>query len=197
RSAKSLNKKFHMPLKVSVQNIDYRFGDPFQLFEVTVENTSDEWVRINKSEVIINNPAQSKMSVVTGNDLVDWAQAMNSRKNKENHNRQMRDIGIITLGTIAAGGSNSSDPIISAVGDSSMIGTTAWAVDEVIRKSLEKAEQSEKTPQNHLYRPFAVPGKMYVRKWVLLNKPSKNRINKLVLELESVEGEKEKYEISM
>jgi len=30
-----------------------------------------------------------------------------------------------------------------------------------------------------------------------LNKPSKNRINKLVLELESVEGEKEKYEISM
>ena len=64
-------------------------------------------------------------------------------------------------------------------------------------KEDREAEAALKVPGHHLYTPFAVPGKMFLRKWLLINKPVGTMVNNLVIEFETVEGQKERYAIKM
>ncbi|MFN7824952.1 MAG: hypothetical protein ACK5P6_06295 [Pseudobdellovibrionaceae bacterium] len=183
-----------LPLKVSAETVDNDYKSPFHLIEVTFENTSENWVKIHRSEVLLGNPAESKLSVVLGRDLRDWAQAKQLQLLKDEHNRKLLQAGIATAGAVAI---SSNDQGIANTGAIALVGTSAWAVSDVIRQGYQKAEQSEKVPDNHLYQSFSVPGKMFLRKWILINKPSHILIKKLALEVETVEGEKAYYEIAL
>ena len=195
---RSLNTNWRLPLKVSAQTIDDARGEAFQLIEVTLENVSESWVKVNRTQVVINNPAESKLSVVLGKDLKDWAQAMKFRLMKDEHNRQMLQLGLATAGAVAsASGTQDNNSALAVAGAVTLIGTYAWAVTDTIQQSYKSAEQSEKVPENHLYQSFSVPGKMFLRRWVLLNKPSQSLIRTFVLELETIEGEKDTYEVSL
>ena len=194
----SLSKDVHLPLKVSAQTIDNPKDESFQLIEITVENMSDEWLRINHSEVIIPDPATSKLSLVFGKDLTDWAQAMEFRLAKDNHNKELLQASLLGAGAVAAiAGEATDNKGLAAAGVITVTGTYAWAATDVILQSRKSAEQSQKVPENHLYRPFSVPGKMFLRRWVLLNKPTKTVVQNLVVQLENVAGEKETYEIKL
>lgn len=194
----SLNKDSRLPFKISAQTIEESQEESFQLIEVTLENTSENWLKVNRSQIVIDNPAESKLSVVLGKDLKDWAQAMSLRLQKDEHNKQLLRLGLTAAGAVAMGvGSKNDDSALVAAGALTVVGTYAWAVTDVIRQSYQAAEQSEKVPENHIYQPFSVPGKMFLRRWVLLNKPYKSVVNNLVLELETVQGEKDTYEIKL
>lgn len=193
---RSLGGNAKIPIVISAQTIGDPQDEPFQLIEVTLENLSDEWVRVSRSEVVIKDPATSKLSVVMGSDLKDWAQAMQMRLQKDEYNRQLLQIGLSAAGTaIALSGAKNDNKAAIVGGAALIIGTSAWAVSDVIVQSYSAAQQSEKVPENHLYRPFAIPGKMFQRKWVLMNKPSNGVIRTLVLEVDTVSGDKETYEI--
>lgn len=188
----------NLPLTVSAQTLNDPNArkEPFQLVEVTFENTSDNWVKISESRLIIKNPAESKISVVLGKDLDYWAEAMKARLDKDQYNEEWIKTGIVTAGAIAmAAGRHNNDSGLAAAGALAVVGTTAWAVTDAIRFSLNKAEGVNKTPDNHLYHDFTVPPKMFIRRWLLVNKPSTQVINKLVLSVNTVEGDKDYYEI--
>ncbi len=194
----SLKSDSHLPLKISAQTIENAEGESFQLIEVTLENTSENWVKINRSRVVISNPAETQISVVLGQDLNDWAQAMQLRFQKDEHNKKLLQLGLVTAGAIAvAAGSKNNDANLAAAGSAAVLGTYAWAVTDVIRQAYKKVEQSEKVPDNHIYRPLSVPGKMFLRRWVLLNKPAHSLVGTLVLDLETLDGEKNTYAIKL
>lgn len=184
------------PITVSARTIDDSPEDAFQLIEVTVENNSDDWFRVNQSEVIIENPAESKVSVVVGKDLNTWAQAMQARLKKDEHNKKLLQTGLLTAGAIMSA-TSSKNTAASQIGTVAVIGTTAWVVADVINQSYQQATQSKKVPENHLYESFSVPGKMFLRRWVLLNKPSNKKLTKLVVKFETAENEKGTYEIPL
>ncbi len=195
---KSTAKEPIIPLKISAQTIDDARGESFQLIELTLENTSENWLRIARSQIVISNPAESKLSVVLGKDLRDWAQAMELRLKKDEHNRQLLQVGLVTAGAAAVvAGTHNNDSSVATVGMATLVGTSAWAVTDVIRQSYRTAQQVDKIPENHLYQAFSVPGKMFLRRWILLNKPSNSLVTTLVIALETVEGEKEHYEIKL
>ena len=181
-----------LPIKISAQTIGNPVGEAFQLVEITYENLSDNWFRLNHSQVVIDDVTANKLSVVVGKDLVDWAQAMHFRLQKDQYNEQMAQAALITAGAIASSGKNSNN-----VGATLLVGGTAWAVADTMQFSYSQATQTAKIPENHIGRPFSIPGKMFMRKWVLLNKPTQSAINKLVVELETVEGKKGLYEVAL
>lgn len=185
-----------LPLRVSADTIDAKSDEPWQIFELTIENTSDQWVKINEARVVIHSPAQSKVSVVLGKDLKDWAEAMHFRQQKDAQNDKIMQIGLMAAGAVAALASGKSDGL-AAVGVTAMAAGAGWAGADSVRASYRAAEGVDKLPETHLYQPFSVPGGMYLRKWVLLNKPAKTMIRKLVLSFETVEGEKGIYEINL
>ena len=89
------------PLRVSAVTVDDRPDDPFQLIELTLENTSDKWLRYDRGEVNILNPAESGLSVVIGPDLKTWADAMELRNKKENFNTELALVGVSAVGAAA------------------------------------------------------------------------------------------------
>ena len=181
-----------IPLKLSAQNIDEEESDAFQLIEVTLENTSDRWVKISKVQYLIQDPDTSKLSVVLGQDLSDWAQASANKRKVEMHNRQMVQAGLVGLGAVAmaSSGKNSDMGVAGAL---MTTGTYGWVLSDAIRADLRNAEGVKQVPANHLYHPASVPGKMFLRRWILLNKPSDSVVKVMRIEIETIEGEKETY----
>lgn len=194
RMGVSRNNNTNLPILVSAETIEGDSDEPFQLIDVTVENNSDRWVKINSAQILLNS--SSNISIVTGNDLKDWAKAMNFKIQKEQYNNEMAQTGILLGGAaaMAMGGKGSG---VATAGAIAVIGTSAWAVTDAIRFSLNKATQVGTFPDDHLSHPFSMPGKLFVRRWILINKPSKTMVKKLVLEFETISGEKDVYEVSL
>ncbi len=184
-----------IPIKVSAQTIDNNPKDPFQLIEVTFENTSEEWLRINQSQVVINNPAKSRVSVVLGQDLVDWAQAIEIRKKKEEHNKKLLQTGLLVGGAILAG--VYSDSPLGTTGAGVVVATSIWAISDDIIKNIRNAESVNKIPDTHLNRSTMIPGENFIRRWVLLNRPTNTYISRLFIQIKTVDGAKGTYEIKL
>jgi hypothetical protein len=181
-----------LPLKISGETVSV--GSSYQLVEVTFENLDQDWLRISKTEVVIKNPAASKLSIVTGQDLKDWATAMDLQQKMEMQNRQTAQSGLILAGAVLSGSSNKD---VATAGALAGVGGVAWAVSDAIKYSLREAEGTKAVPENHLYHPFAVPGKMFNRRWVVVNIPPGQELANLLLEVETVDGKKGTYDITL
>ncbi len=183
-----------LPIIVSAQSINTAARDVFQLVEITVENTSDSWVRFSREEVVMNDELKTKLSVVLGRDLHDWGQATAFQLNKDNQNRGLLQGAILGAGLVAIG-SNNSDT--AALGSAAASAGYIWAVSDIVKADMRKAEGVKGVPDNHFYAPFSVPPRMFIRRWLLLNKPANTLVSSLVVEFETVEGEKESYAVKL
>jgi hypothetical protein len=189
-------KNSNIPLKISAQKVDQKENEAFQLVDVTIENISDIWLKIHSVRVVIKDPSMSKVSVVMGRDLKDWALAMEARMRAESYNKNVAMMGLAAVGAAAtAYGLYDDKPEVAVAGAAALVGAGAWAATNQSKSSLKKATTSDTLPNNHLYQSFSVPAKMFARRWVLLNKPSDQIIDKILLDVETVEGEKDTYEI--
>lgn len=187
-----------LPIVVSAESVEKSQNATFQLVEVTIENKSESWFRVKSSKVIINNPSESGISVIVGNDLKDWGKAMAFKNKMDKHNSDMALGGLATAGTVAlvAGAKNNNSNLVNA-GGAAILTSELWGLTDIVNESLRTAEGVQTVPENHLYHPFSVPGKLFIRKWVLLNKPINKEINKIVLEIESNDNERETYEVTL
>lgn len=197
-SASFIGGQKDLGMKISALPVDDEdAGAAFQMFEITLENTSDDWLRIDKT-TLVTDPAASKVSVVVGNDLKSWAEAMALKKNIDNYNK---DIGIAA--TTAAGtavmiaGGVKNDKALATAGALTYLAGVTWATTDVISSYRSQAIGVRKVPESHIYESFALPGKMFLRKWILVNKPSGLVMNNLVFQFETVAGEKAYYEVKL
>lgn len=192
----SQNTSQNLPLKISAENIEDPKGEAFQLIDLTFENLSDRWVKIHSIKVVTDDAMQ--ISVVTGNDLKDWGKAMSFKLKKDEHNKSLAQTSLLLGGSVAMNAGNSSNSkALETAGAIAIIGTSAWVVGDVIQASLASATETDSLPENHISHPFSVPGKLFIRRWVLLNKPSDFVISKLVFAVETISGEKDSYEVSL
>jgi len=191
-------KNSNIPLKISAQKVDQKENEAFQLVDVTIENMSDIWLKIHSVRMVINDPSISKVSVVMGRDLKDWALAMEARVRKESYNTNMAMVGLAAVGAAAtAYGLYDDKPDVAIAGAATLVGAGAWAATNKSKSNLKKATTSDTLPNNHLYQTFSVPAKMFARRWVLLNKPSDQNIDKIIFDVETIEGDKDTYEIAL
>jgi hypothetical protein len=186
----------NLPLTFSAQNIEEGSNEAMQLAEVTIENTSDSWIKIDKARVIIGDPGESKLSVVLGPDLMDWAQAASIKQKEDQHNKEMAQLGILGAGAIAAlaGGKGSS---ISTAGAVAVVGGYSWILADAVNSSIDVAQRGEIIPSNHLYHPASIPPQMHLRRWVLLNLPKGQALKTLVIKIMTISGEEETYAIPL
>lgn len=187
-----------IPMEVSARPINASEDDTFELIEVTVENTSDSWLRVNSSQVVIKNPGESKISVVLGKDLTDWAEAESLKQKQEEYNKNLLKTGLAVAGAAATlVGVHNHDNGLAAAGAAALVGAAGWSAYDDVMRMKQSTIRSAGLPENHLYTPFSIPGKMFLRKWVLLNKPARTLLNTLMIEFETVEGTKDIYAIDL
>lgn len=181
---------------LSAANIENNKKVPFQLIEVTIENTSDDWLRIHQTQMYVADPAQSKISAVVGPDLKAWAEAKRFQLLKDRHNDEIAQSALLLGGSVLA--TNSKDGSgAQAAGALMAVGSAAWIVTDAIQYSLAQATQSEKVPENHIFHSATVPGKSFIRRWLLVNRPSGVQLRNVVLLIETVDGKKEYVDIKL
>ena len=186
-----------IPAKVSGKPINYWNGETFQLVEITIENTSEQWMRIVRSDIVIDDPSTSKTSVIVGEDLKGWAQAMHERAKLEDYNKSMTSLGVAAVGILAMAAGAKSNSDLKYIGAATTVGAAVYDGGRQISRDRNAAQESNRVPESHLYQPFSIPGKMFQRRWIVLNKPAKMKMQNLVVELENIEGQKDRYEIKL
>ena len=181
-------------LQMSARNISNNSAESFQLVEITIENTNDDWLRIHQTDLYVADPAKSKISAVVGSDLKAWAEAMEYKRKRDEYNKSLAQTAMIIGGAVLAG---SNDKTASAVGGAMFLGTSAWILTESLQFNYNQATGTEKVPENHVFRSAAVPGKSFIRRWILINRPSNTTLNRIVLEVSTVDNKRDFVEISL
>ena len=176
-------------LTVSAVDSSPSLNDPFALFTLTFENSKMDWLRIDSAEVELDENEAKVLSVVVGQDLRDWGTASRERLEKEKRNNRLTQIGLIALGTLASlSGNHDGNSTLESAGIMTAAAGWGWALHDSIKNSSTSGIGLSRFPEHHLYSPFAIPGTMYLRKWVLLNRPSRYKIHSLALKIHTVDG---------
>lgn len=173
-------------LEISVEELTDPSTEAFSMYSITFENTSADWSRIQGVDVVIGPEVADKVSVVRGQDLVDWASAMQARADLERHNQSMTQFTIAMLAAGAAVASKNEQQYMAGL--SGVAAVQAWVWADIINDSKFAAQTPKAVPANHIGRPFSIPAKLFLRRWVLLNKPIGQRITELVLQVHFVDG---------
>lgn len=188
----------NLPLQISALKVEQKENETFELIDITIENTSDIWLKINSVRLVIDDPSKNKISVVMGRDLKDWALAMEAAIKRDAYNKNIAMTGLAAVGAVAtAYGLSDGNNQVAALGAATLVGAGVWAATDKTKSNYKIATTSQTVPDNHLYQSFSVPAKMFTRKWILLNKPINTTISSIVLNIETVEGIKDTYEISL
>jgi hypothetical protein len=180
-----------IPLVVSVKNIEANSDEAFQLVEVTFENKSDKWLRIDKAKMVLDPNNKDNLSVVHGSDLSSWANAKLFELKKDKHNKAILQTLLLTGGAVAVHATDNTAAQVAGL--TAMVGTTVWAVGDQIISARNYAQGADHIPNDHLEKSFSVPGKMFTRRWILFNKPSGQLLTKFVIEVKTIEGQGEVY----
>lgn len=89
------------------------------------------------------------------------------------------------------------------VGAAAITAAETWALSDLINFSRDYANNPDfiKNPNNfpkdHISTPFSVPGRMFLRRWFLLNKPLNKKISVLPLEITLEDGTKAIYTVNL
>ncbi len=193
RSDGQSNKRRHSAgLIVSGTTLDENNSESFSMISLTFENKNEEWMRFDRIEVLIDEDAAKYVSVVKGKDLLDWASAMESRERLKRQRDEVAQLSLAALGAATAVvAAHNNDANAAYAGLGVMAGTQGWAISDALRYRKDWAQNPSAVPSEHVTTPFAVPGKMFLRRWLLLNKPSSKSVSVLPLALHTVDGRRQ------
>ena len=155
----------------------------FGFIRITIENTSDKWIRINKASLsfgskIINN----NVRFVSGNQLsyyLDAVKFLEKEKNKVIAQNQAAWTGF------AAGLAATAATVNNSSGQSSQYNSSlsinlglinSLSISQMI-KNRKKLKSSEIFPKGHLlHKDFVIPPGLFVRKWIVFNTTKHEKI---------------------
>lgn len=143
----------------------------FGLVEVTFENASTEWIRIQRLRLNFGSTVDQDVFLPEGEDIDAWYSAT-SRRNDIRDTNEATALGALlfasTVVAVAGGASGSSEAAVA--GTATALGTATVAGLDAQAERIDRAEHGSPRPGGHLLTvPFSVPPGLFTKKWVLLN----------------------------
>ena len=144
----------------------------FGFVEVTFENTSAAWVRVQELQLDFGDAARDEgVFIPEGEDVNAWYLATMQRNDIRDTNDAHALAALLfvgkAVGSIAAA---SDEPAVAGVGAALALGASTAALAEAADRDVQAAEEAHPLQGAHLLHvPFAVPPGLFAKKWVLLN----------------------------
>jgi hypothetical protein len=156
-------------LRISGRQVSDLSSRYFGAIEVTFENRSSEWVRIQQAGLDFGTPRRNgRVSVTAGEDLQRWQEGT-QRRNAIRDANQATALDLLLFGAAVAtvaGGRSAAGAGAAAVcaGAALALGTRE------LQDRAAGAETVALYPANHLLSlPFSVPPGLAIKRWVVLN----------------------------
>lgn len=190
RMGDEIHKQKQEELIVSAERV-YDYSDPTLSFiNVTMENTSDRWIRIKSAEFSCGEECNQKVNVIVGNDLIVWAKSKKEKMAIDEYNADLVRGGLTLGGTIMAIlGDSTAATAGAAVAGVGVLGTAIHGIS----KEKAQVETSTWVPEEHIFSPTSIPTSLFTRKWLLVNHPKGYKMQSFLLRLKTVDDEELTY----
>jgi hypothetical protein len=159
-------------LVVSGEELSAYSSRHFGLIEVTFENWTNEWVRVNRLALDFGGAeANAGVFLPVGADLEAWHHATVQRNDIRGTNAATALGALLALGMLVAVAADAAgERELAAAGSVVTLGAATTAVIGGHGARVERAEGARLLPETHLLAmPFAIPPGLFAKKWVLLN----------------------------
>jgi len=136
--------------------------------EVTFENRSSDWIRVEGVRLDFRNDAANELVTTPADaDAWNWAQAVAQRDAIELTNRQNALAGAMVAGRVVASIGRRSP--VGALGAMFALGALIGLAATSIDADVQNAERVSFVPRNHLLVvPFTIASGLFVKKWIAL-----------------------------
>lgn len=171
-------------LRISSQIDDKLSSNFFGMINLTFENTTSRWIRIEKVYFKFDHPeVNESVKFVSGNQLnyfLDAVNDMNKEKAKVAAQNQAT-LAAVAAGVAAAGTSSRYN---NYSGVNFLAGATLGAAMSMNISQFEAGNREENNkklfPDGHLYhKDFVIPPGLFTKKWILLNTSNHDKIGRL------------------
>jgi hypothetical protein len=148
----------------------------FGAVEVTFENRSSEWVRIQQVALEFGSPERNAAVAITaGEDLQRWQEGTQRRNDIRDANRATAT-ELLLFGAVVATAAGGRSPV-GAAGALVGAGTAAAMTASEMEGRASAAETVSLYPAHHLLTlPFSVPPGLAIKRWVVLNTPARRAL---------------------
>lgn len=185
------------PIKTSITGyIDQDFTtDHYVLLQFTFGNQTAEWTRIKSISLDLKTKEANNASVVLGQDLNDWSDAIQNKIAIDRHN------SAVLLGSIAAAGavtmiaSGNGNGVIA--GAALYTGSVGVLAANDIADGISDLERAKMIPKGHLYSKASIPAGLVVKRWILLKIPYEKVPSKVYLDVDYEKNGKVRYELPL
>jgi hypothetical protein len=163
-------------LLISARQVSDLSSRYFGAVEVTFENRSSEWVRIQQASLEFGSPERNAAVIITaGEDLQRWQEGTQRRNaiREANHATAAELLLFGAAVATVAGGRSSVGAAGALVGAGTALAMTAGEMGA----RASAAETVSLYPGSHLLSlPFSVPPGLAIKRWVVLNSPAKRAL---------------------
>jgi len=141
----------HGEMQVSGKKEEDYSDDYYSFITFTIENKSDEILRIKSAEIEFDAQAAPTANILVGDDLLSWAKAEQEQLDKAKENKRIGQLALILGGAILGGiGHANHSDVTSAIGAGALLGGAAWAVSDSIDTGKANAQNPQRVPSEHI-----------------------------------------------
>lgn len=150
-------------IKVRVATMNDYSDDKIKMFQYSIMNDTDNWVSFTGAEIESSN---KDTRILLADKITSWIEACNLEKKVSNYNTNLI-LGAVAL-TGAAIGSTSKSTTTANVSSAIALGSITALGAREFNNSRERAEFQELFPDAHIMKPFTIPPKKVIQRWILM-----------------------------
>jgi hypothetical protein len=171
----------------------------FGLVELTFENTSSEWVRIQRMNLDFGTPAKNQLVLVPwGTDITSWRDAAYQRRAIREANTEAA-LSLIAIGGAVVSAAAPRNSPARALGGLATVGSLTALVAKDYQDRVNALEGAATFPESHvLSLPFGVPPGLFSKKWILLNtrpRADVGCVRSMLLDYQTENGQTERVQL--
>ena len=165
----SSGKKSSSGIIVSGQEVKSMSSKYFAQLDLTFENTTDKWIKIDHIDLSYNNSELNKlMKIPVGEKLISWAKAAQQNQEISNYNTNLALGAVTGMATGAMLLSKNRSMSIAAQGVFAV--SSGSLTYRSIVKTLNQVELAKVVPASHLLNsPIHIPPGLHVKKWITVH----------------------------
>jgi hypothetical protein len=159
-------------LVISGEELTSYGSEYFGMLQLTFENPTDDWVRVEKLTLDFGDDARNLgVSFPQGPEINSWLSATLQRNLIRDTNEALALGALLAIGTtVASIGATSGQSAVAAAGGAVVLGTAAGLTADAVLEQVHVAEDVRPYPDSHLLAlPLAIPPGLFSKRWVLVN----------------------------
>jgi hypothetical protein len=172
RGAPAVRHEAVSSLVISGEELTSYGSEYFGMLQLTFENPTDDWVRIEKLTLDFGDDARNRIvSLPHGPEINAWLGATLQRNVIRDTNEALALGALLAIGTtVASIGAASGQSAVASAGGAVALGTAAGLTVDAVLDQVQVAEDVKPYPDSHLLAlPLAIPPGLFSKRWVLVN----------------------------